>query len=1126
MAIDTVASLIDVLRQYRLLDAGQLDEASRIAGVRDPRALARELLQRGWLTAYQVNQVFQGRAADLLLGSYVVLERVGEGGMGQVFKARHAKLGRTVALKVIRKDRLSNFEAMQRFRREIQIAAQLSHPNVVHSYDADQVGDRHLIAMEFVDGIDLSRLVREHGPLPIRDACDYIRQAALGLQHAHEHALVHRDIKPSNLLLTPKPKPGHLPGGPGHIKILDLGLARVTSISSEDTPSSALTQAGSVVGTPDYIAPEQARNAHVADIRSDLYSLGCTFHFLLTGQPPFPGGSMTEKLLKHHWDPPPPVESLRTDVPAIVASIVRKLMAKRADERFQIPGSLADQLAQVLAPGGFELPVPAELDFVPRPLDGELPSAIPIATPAGDGAIPAALVPALSPPPLLPQETMATPTSMDTRDGITPAPLLRRPAQPGWLVLAIFAGAIGLLVLVALAVALISSDTNPPPTRPIVNRPPTLSTTPSEAVPGSPLDKLNRDRIPLEERVPSQPKELVAVLGQHRGRHYGSVHSVACSSDGKTVASAGEDGVVRLWNALTLDAQAVLKGDPSAGMTAVAYSPDGRWLAAGNWNGEIRLWDLARGIAVDPLRLPHKESIAAVSFAPDSLRLAVALDDGTVQMWRFTQGEVRRGPVLTGHKDAVKSLAFGPDGQVLITGSADHTARLWDLTAAPPRSYATLPAGSATVNAVAIGESLAVTGNSDGAVHFWSTGSGKSRDDRPLNLNAAILAMTFSPKAGSLILGLDDNRLIVVQMSKSGPRVEQTLNDTAGIAAVAVTAGRRAIVTGNRGGLVRVWDWGQTVQDRPLGKGHAAWISGLAFASDGRSLFTGSFDQTVRMWDLGSSEPAERAVMQGHGSISSLAISPDGKRLAAGGMWDSMIRLWELPATVARLWPMTASDKSRVRDLAFVDDRTLATAGQDGPKEGNVRIWDLSGSDPQPLHTFRGHGTLLTSLAVSSKGGLLAAAGGRDFPVRVWDLAVRREIHQFPGIKNGWVGPVAIAPDGKLLAFGTAYDDFKTSDYSVHLRDLAAAPPKGLSPLPGHTTYVRCIAFDPAGQKLATADDEGRLILWDRAGSANLQDWRLPGTISALSFAPDGRHLAIGFGNGTAYILRLRSARP
>src|SRR5579859_4656266 len=202
MVFATVDSLLDVLRQTELLEPEQLTEVRRVASAscRDPRGLAGELVRRGWLTPYQVNQLFQGRAKQLVMGSYILLERLGEGGMGQVFKARHRKLGRIVALKVIRKERLDHPDAVRRFRREIQAAAQLSHSNIVLALDADEHEGTHFFAMEYVEGDDLAKLVKRHGPLAVEQACEVIRQAALGLQHAFERGLVHRDIKPHNLL--------------------------------------------------------------------------------------------------------------------------------------------------------------------------------------------------------------------------------------------------------------------------------------------------------------------------------------------------------------------------------------------------------------------------------------------------------------------------------------------------------------------------------------------------------------------------------------------------------------------------------------------------------------------------------------------------------------------------------------------------------------------------------------------------------------------------------------------------------------------------------------------------------------------------------------------------------------
>src|SRR5262245_22749194 len=226
MPIDSVPSLISALRESRVLQSAHLDEAagSLQALFRNPRLLAKEMLQRGWVTAYQINQIFQDRGRELNVGPYVLLGRIGEGGMGQVYKAWHRHLDRIVALKVIRKDRLDSSETVRRFQREVEVAARLSHPNIVAAFDADEVRGVRYIALEFVEGIDLAKLVKKEGPLPVALACDCVRQAALGLQHAFERGLIHRDIKPSNLLLMHGPD-GSAGTGPVTVKILDMGLA-------------------------------------------------------------------------------------------------------------------------------------------------------------------------------------------------------------------------------------------------------------------------------------------------------------------------------------------------------------------------------------------------------------------------------------------------------------------------------------------------------------------------------------------------------------------------------------------------------------------------------------------------------------------------------------------------------------------------------------------------------------------------------------------------------------------------------------------------------------------------------------------------------------------------------------
>lgn len=341
MTIASARGLVETLSRGRLLETEQLAELNRTLPLRpdDPLVLARELLQRGWLTPYQINQLFQGHVGDLVLGHFLLLERLGEGGMGQVFKAREMRLGRIVALKVLPKGRISKPEIVHRFHQEIQAAARLSHPNIVHAYDAEQIGESHVFAMEYVEGIDLSRLVKQSGPLPVMQACEYARQAALGLQHIHENGMVHRDIKPANLMRT---NAGSI------IKILDMGLARLREEEQEDSKANRLTRLGVIMGTIDYIAPEQALDSRRADIRSDLYSLGCTLYFLLTGKPPFAVEEPMAKLLAHSCETAVPLEQVRAEVPASVSAIVCKLMAKRPDDRYQTPAELIHELVALV----------------------------------------------------------------------------------------------------------------------------------------------------------------------------------------------------------------------------------------------------------------------------------------------------------------------------------------------------------------------------------------------------------------------------------------------------------------------------------------------------------------------------------------------------------------------------------------------------------------------------------------------------------------------------------------------------------------------------------------------------------------------------------------------------------
>jgi len=284
---------------------------------------------------------------------YRVVKFLGAGGMGAVYQAEHRVMGRSVALKVIDRGLLSHPTAVERFRREVRAAARLAHPNIVAAFDAGQAGELHFLVMEYLDGISLARLVERDGPLPIHRACDFARQAALGLQHAFERGMVHRDIKPHNLILTRQ----------GQVKILDFGLARLARERGPAHPAAgaAPTHSGTVLtrdevllGTPDFIAPEQASDARRADIRADIYSLGCTLYFLLTGRPPFVGGSALDKLLAHSSATARPVADLRPEVPPALAAVVARLMAREPEQRYPTPAAVAAALLPFTQP----LPAP------------------------------------------------------------------------------------------------------------------------------------------------------------------------------------------------------------------------------------------------------------------------------------------------------------------------------------------------------------------------------------------------------------------------------------------------------------------------------------------------------------------------------------------------------------------------------------------------------------------------------------------------------------------------------------------------------------------------------------------------------------------------------------------------
>jgi serine/threonine protein kinase len=336
----TVDDFLDLVHKSGLVDPVQV--AALIDKLRaaeafpsEPKKLAKLLIKEGLLTYFYAEQFLRGIWRGFTIGKYQILERIGSGGMGIVYLGEHKLMGHRVAIKVLPVALAEHRWFLEHFYEEARAAAALNHVNIVRAHDIDREGNLHFLVMEYVDGSSLQHIVSKYGPMDVTRAAHCIRQAALGLQHVHEAGMVHRDVKPANLLLDRQ----------GVLKILDLGLVRIF----HDTPKEPLpgkVKERLMVGTDDYLAPEQIVNSEEVDARADVYGLGATFYFLLTAKPPFEDDSLAyQKLLKHLAQRPKPVQELRSDLPPGLAAVVEKMMAKNPWERYQTPLAVVEALA-------------------------------------------------------------------------------------------------------------------------------------------------------------------------------------------------------------------------------------------------------------------------------------------------------------------------------------------------------------------------------------------------------------------------------------------------------------------------------------------------------------------------------------------------------------------------------------------------------------------------------------------------------------------------------------------------------------------------------------------------------------------------------------------------------------
>jgi WD40 repeat protein len=699
-----------------------------------------------------------------------------------------------VALKILPSAIAKVPGAVERFYREARAAAALDHPNIVRAHDVDRVNGLHILVLEYIEGRNLQEIVAVGGPLSVTVAAEYTRQTALGLQHAFTCGLVHRDIKPANLLVD----------GTGTIKILDMGLARFFRDKEQLTKQ---FDAQTILGTADYLAPEQALNSHEADIRADIYGLGATLYYLLTGRGPFAQAtSVAQKIISHQLGEPPSIRSLRADVPKELAAIVSRAMAKKPIDRFQTP----DQVAMALAPWIAASPsgngsswvvlaaappaAPADLSraaapdtlaataaavptlpsasFALRagtpPSTGE-PTPAPASWPRGDCARPAS-----SSSLILTLDTQSSGAGLDRGAGRRTSrklPGRHRYKKLGGVRLPWAVSALVVLFLVTTVVAVWAVSWR------------SMVLNPGEGRPGLLVERL--------------------CLRGHQQR----VDQVAVVGGGQRLLSAGcMDRTLRLWDLESGQTLAAFEGHGGE-VHGVAVAPPGRLAASVSNDRTVRLWDLEQGREVRVLR-GHTQKVRTVTFCPDGRHIVTGGDDNTIRLWDTATGVLIR--VLRGHERGVTAVAVAPDGRSILSGSMDRTVRLWDVQS-----------GAET--------------------------------RRLIDHTGEVWAVAFTPD-GKRVLSGGRDQVVRLWDVASGMEIRQLLGHTGGVRSVAVSPDGRYAASGGYGGrggdtTVRLWDL-ETGQELACEAGHSGFVTSLAFARDGAWVASSSDDGTVRVWDL------------------------------------------------------------------------------------------------------------------------------------------------------------------------------------------------------------------------------------------------------------------------------------